>query len=82
MFDNIVIYDNSKNYELAKRVLDIRDKTIHIARKLLSFAHELIKDTFIQKGLEKINSQIQYNFQNKKKQKDAQASNSKPKKRR
>lgn len=82
MFDNIVIYDNSKNYELAKRVLDIRDKTIHIARELPSFAQELIKDTFIQKELQKINSQIQYNLQDKKKQKDAQASNSKPKKRR
>ncbi|PAF50229.1 AAA family ATPase [Helicobacter sp. 13S00477-4] len=33
LFDNIVIYDNSKNYENAKRILDIRDKKIYIAKE-------------------------------------------------
>ncbi|PAF46593.1 hypothetical protein BKH41_08800 [Helicobacter sp. 12S02232-10] len=50
-FDNIVIYDNSKNYETAKRVLDIRNQEIYLAKELPRFAQELIKDTFIEEKL-------------------------------
>ncbi|PAF44018.1 zeta toxin family protein [Helicobacter sp. 11S02596-1] len=52
MFDNITIYDNSKDYENAKRVLDVRNKEIHLVRELPAFARELIKDTFIEEKLQ------------------------------
>nr|WP_172402610.1 hypothetical protein [Helicobacter sp. 12S02634-8] len=50
-FDNITIYDNSKNYETTKRILDIRNKRIYSQNPLPEFVYTLIKDTFIQKLL-------------------------------
>ncbi|PAF41048.1 AAA family ATPase [Helicobacter sp. 11S03491-1] len=50
-FDNVVIYDNSRNYENAKRLLDIRHKQVYLARELPDFAKEIIENTFIEEKL-------------------------------
>lgn len=50
-FDNIIIYDNSKDYSQPKRILDIRNKEIYITNSLPEFAKDLIQNTFIERKL-------------------------------